>query len=55
VAKEKPYKCPDCGSSETMEAVELTASYPWGTGYMIWVCVKCGTPVADKEPRFVGF
>jgi hypothetical protein len=38
-----------------MEVVEITASAPWGTGYMMWACVKCGEPVSGKEPRFVGF
>lgn len=55
MSEEKSCKCPDCGCDEMMEVVEITVSHPTGTGYMIWVCARCGEPVRGKEPRFVGF
>jgi C4-type Zn-finger protein len=48
----KGQECPDCGGA-LREAVEITASAPWGTGFMIWVCDTCGKRVGDS--RFVGF
>ena len=50
---DKYEECPECGGDDVREVVEITASAPWGTGYMIWVCSSCGAQVG--ESRFVGF
>lgn len=49
-------KCPDpkCESDDVVEAVEITASRPWGTGYMILMCAVCGERVGDSR-IWVGF
>jgi hypothetical protein len=45
--------CDECGSEEFMWGVEYTASDPFGTGYDIEMCARCGEPTGERD--WVGF
>lgn len=47
-------KCPKCGSDDLWEVVEITASRPCGTGFVVTVCLTCDDQL-DGSRRMVGF